>query len=347
MPYPRPQRRSADLTRRRLLAAGSALGLAATLAACGGNDGSGGSTTAEAANAPWSFTDDRRQKVSAEHRPERVVAYIGTAAALHDFGVSDKIVGVFGPTRLKDGSPDPQAGALDVSKVTVLGNAFGEFNIEKYAALRPDLLVATMFEPGQLFYVPEESKEKISALAPSVGINVARVPLTGPIRRHAELAQSLGADLNSKKITDAKARFDKAAEAVRQAVRGNPGITVMAASGSPDLMYVSDPKVLADTGYFQQLGVRFVEPKKIEGGYFESLSWENADKYKADVILLDSRSSALQPKDLTGKPSWSELPAVKAGQVIPWLSEPRFSYEGCAPVLEALATAIGKAKKVT
>ena len=57
-------------------------------------------------------------------------------------------------------------------------------------------------------------------------ITTARVPMTKPIERYAELAESLGADLSAKKVTDAKVRFDAAAEAVRQAVKVNPGIKV-------------------------------------------------------------------------------------------------------------------------
>jgi iron complex transport system substrate-binding protein len=77
------------------------------------------------------------------------------------------------------------------------------------------------------------------------------------------------------------------------------------------------------------------------------LSWENIDKYGADVIMLDSRAQALQPKDLAaGKPSWRRLPAVKAGQVIAWQPEPRFSYAGCAPILETLARTIRSSRKV-
>ena len=45
-----------------------------------------------------------------------------------------------------------------------------------------------------------------------------------------------------------------------------------------------------------------------------ALSWENAGKFTADLILLDNRSTALQPKDLAAKPTWAQLPAVKAGQ---------------------------------
>ncbi|GHC74754.1 ABC transporter substrate-binding protein [Streptomyces cinnamoneus] len=335
-------------TRRSLLTAGGALGIGALLTACGGgssDSGSAGSSSGGGKDGAWSFKDDRGRTVKRDHTPKRIVAFTGTAAALHDFGV--ECIGVFGPTRLKDGKPDPQAGELDVDKLTVLGNAWGEFNIEKYAGLNPDLLVSNMFEPEALWYVPEESKKKILGLAPSVGLTAARVSMLEPIKRYAALAESLGADLKAKKVTDAKARFEAAAETLRKAAKGNP-VKVMAASGSADLLYVSNPAVNADLMYFRELGVDFVVPEKLDqGGYFESLSWENADKYQADLILLDSRTSALQPKDLSAKPTWEKLPAVKAGQVSPWLSEPRFSYAGCAPLLEALASAIEKAKKTS
>ena len=90
----------------------------------------------------------------------------------------------------------------------------------------------------------------------------------------------------------------------------------------------------------------FVVPTKLEaGGFFEALSWENAGKYPADLILLDNRCTALQPKDLAAKPTWAQLPAVKANQVTPWDAVPRFSYAGSAPLLENLATAIRSAKR--
>jgi iron complex transport system substrate-binding protein len=332
-----------QMSRRGLLAAGGAAGLGALLAACGG---SGGKAAATGGKSGWSFTDDRGQKATAGARPTHVVAYVGTAAALRDFGVGDQIVGVFGPTKLTDGRPDPLAGDLDVNKVTILGNAWGEFNIEKYAALRPDLLVTGMFEPPSLWFVPDESKKKILALAPSIGFAMAKVSLPEPIRRHEQLAAALGADTKAAAVTEAKARFDRAVASLRTAAKANPGIRVLAGSGSPDLFYVSDPRVYADLGFFRSLGVDFVVPNKVTGGFFENLSWENAGKYPADVILLDDRTAALRPKDLAAKPSWSKLPAVRAGQVTPWLSEPRFSHAGCAPLVESVARAVRAARKV-
>lgn len=331
------------LTRRGLLGAGGALALGALISACGGGDGGAGGSSGGGA---WTFTDDRGTKIQLDGRPQRVVGYVGTAAALYDFGVDEQLVGVFGPTKLADGRPDPQAGDLPVDRLEIIGNAYGEFNIEKYAALRPQLLVDNMFLPGELFYVPAESKDKIFALAKSAAISAGAVPLPKPIQRTADLAAALGADLTSAKVTAAKARFDKAVEAVRAAAKAKRGLKVLAASASPDLFYASSPAKNTDLIYFKELGVDLIVPEKVSRqGYFEELSWENAGKYRADVIMLDSRTQALQPKDLGSKPSWKDLPAVKAGQVIPWQPEPRFSYAGCAPILEALAASLQSAKK--
>ncbi|MEV5754867.1 ABC transporter substrate-binding protein [Actinoallomurus sp. NPDC052308] len=338
-----PHVRTPGLSRRGLLAAFGGIGAGALVTACGG----GGGSKAVVGGGSWAFTDDRGRTVNAKSRPRRLVAYIGTAAALHDLGLGDRIVGVFGPTTLKDGRPDPLAGNLDVTKVTVLGNTFGEFNVEKYAGLRPDLLITNMFLPNALWYVPDNSKDKITALAPSVAITAAKVSITEPIRRYEELAAALGADLKARQVTDAKARFDRATETLRAAAKAKSGLKVLAASGSPDLFYASDPNANADLRYFRSLGVDLIMPDKVSSqGFFEELSWENADQYPADVILLDARTSALQPKDLAAKPTWAKLPAVKAGQVTPWQSEPRFSNAGFAPIVETLAAAIQKAQKV-
>jgi iron complex transport system substrate-binding protein len=329
-------------TRRALLAAGGAVGAGALLAACGGSSGSSGGG---AGGGSWSFTDDRGEKTALDGRPQRVVAFTGTAAALRDFGIEDQLVGVVGPTTLKNGDPDPQAGDLPVGELTVIGNAYGEFDIEKYAATHPDVLITNMYEPGALWYVPKEAQDKILKLAPAIALTASRTSLLKIVERHAELARALGADLTSQQVAGAKKRFEQASADLRAAAKANRGLKVMAASGSRDLFYVSHPEVNADLTYFRELGVDLVVPEKTdEGGYFESLSWENADKYDADLILLDSRTSALQPKALRDKPAWRALPAVRAGQVVPWASEPRFSYAGCAPLVEDLAKAVRDAK---
>ncbi|WP_326603862.1 ABC transporter substrate-binding protein [Streptomyces sp. NBC_01800] len=340
-----PKVRTTSLSRRGLLAAGGAVGLGAVLAACGdekkGSDSGSGSSSEK--SGPWTFKDDRGLTAKAKSTPKNIVAFTGVAAALHDYGIEVK--GVFGPTKTKDGKADVQAGDLDISKVEILGNVWGEFNVEKYAALGPELLVTAMWEKDALWYVPDESKDKILKLAPSAALWAAQTTIPKAIQRHEDLAASLGADVKAAKITAAKARFEKAAARLRAAAKSKPNIKVMIGSASQDLFYVSLAKTSADTLYFQELGVKFVEPKVNAAGFFEELSWENVDKYDADVIMMDNRSSALQPDALTSKPTWAQLPAVKAGQVIPRTTEPIYSYDKCAPILEDLAKAIENAKK--
>ncbi|UXY27723.1 ABC transporter substrate-binding protein [Streptomyces sp. HUAS TT20] len=344
--------RATQLTRRGILAAGGALGLGAALTACGddkGEDAGSGEQAKAAESGPWTFKDDRGTTVKLDKVPADIVAFTGVAAALHDYGIPVK--GVFGPTKTKDGKADVQAGDMDVSKVTVLGNTWGQFNVEKYAALAPDVLISTMFDStGTLWYVPDESKDKIAKLAPSVGISVYDRQLTASLQRMWELADSLGADLKAAAVTDAKKRFEDAAARLRAAAKAKPGIKVMAGSASADLFYVSGTNLSIDLEYFKALGVNFVEPpesaKKQGGGWYESLSWENVDKYQADIIMMDDRSSTIQPADIT-KATWKKLPAVKAGQVIARSPEPILSYDKCVPLLTVLAEALEKAKKVT
>ncbi|MGW7068436.1 ABC transporter substrate-binding protein [Streptomyces sp. NPDC054855] len=334
---------SRGMSRRGLLASGGALGLGALLSACGSEEKKAGKSTD---SKSWSFKDDRGKTAELDHAPKNIVAYISTAAALHDYGVT--CTGVFGPSKPVDGKPNPQAGELDVDKLTSLGESFNQFSIEKYAALEPDLLVSNMFPPPALWFVPADSTKKIEALAPTVGINGARASLLEPLERYTELAEALGGDLGSEKVRAAKARFDKAERRLRKAAKANRGLKVLAMTGDADQFYVAVPDSYCDLNYFKDLGVEFVEGKKSdEWGFWEFLSWENADKYHADLIMMDNRSSALPPKELAKKPTWELLPAVKAGQTVPWSMEERYSYAGFAPVLEQLAAAIEKSKRLT
>ncbi|MFF1299457.1 MULTISPECIES: ABC transporter substrate-binding protein [unclassified Streptomyces] len=345
--------RATHLTRRGILAAGGALGLGAVLAACGDDDAkSGGSdteTTAAKKSGPWTFKDDRGTEVKLDKIPANIVAFTGVAAALYDYGISVK--GVFGPTKTTDGKADVQAGDMDISKVEILGNVWDQFNVEKYAALAPDVLITTMFDDaGTLWYVPAASADKIAKLAPSVGISVYDRQITEPLQRVWELAESLGADMTAASVTDAKKKFEAAATRLRAAAKAKPEIKVLAGSASQDIFYVSGTNLSIDLEYFKALGVNFVEPseksKAKGGGWYESLSWENVDKYKADIIMMDDRSATTQPADIT-EATWKKLPAVKAGQVVSRSPEPILSYDKVTPLLETLAEALENAKKVS
>ncbi|HWG25195.1 ABC transporter substrate-binding protein [Actinospica sp.] len=327
------------------LGAGLGLGAIGLLGACSATV-STADASSSASGGPWTFIDDRGAAVRLDSAPTKVVAYTGTAAALYDFGVTDRIVGVFGPTRQANGKADPMAGNLPVDKLTVLGNAYGEFDVAKYAELNPQLLITDMWEKDSLWYVPAASLAKIEKLAPTIGITVASEPLTTPLAHYEKLAGLLGADLTASAVVTAKTAFQQAVEQLRSAAKSKSTITVMAASASADLLYISNPKIYPDLSYFEQLGVSFIRPTNVVGGFFESLSWENAGRYQADVILLDDRTGTLQPADLTGKATWTALPAVRADQIVSWNSESRYSYTAIGPIVQGFADALRNAKKV-
>ncbi|MFF3439626.1 ABC transporter substrate-binding protein [Streptosporangium sp. NPDC002721] len=336
------------LPRRGFMAAG--LGLVFALAACGGGGAetpaaTGGSPAAAASPAagPWTFTDDRGKKIELPKRPARVVAQVGAAAALWDFGV--RPVAVFGPHKLKDGAKDPQVGDVDITKVESIGNVWDEFNVEKYISLQPDLLVSSMFDKDALWYVPEKSAATIEEVAPTLGVSLLDVTMPKLVERYGQVAEALGADLKAPEVTAAKARFDAAVAALPTPEA--KGLKILVIAGAPDAMWVANPDAFPDTRYFKEAGLDLVVPEKVDdGGFWQSLSWENADTYDVDVILADSRTQSLRPEEMMKKPTFAALPAVKGGQVYEWHAEERYSYQGYAAVLEQLATNLAKAKKL-
>lgn len=332
-----------SVSRRGFLSAAGGMGAMLALAACGGEQPAtpkGGASPAAA--GPWTFTDDRGRKVELPARPTRVVAQVSAAATLWDFGV--RPIAVFGPHKLKDGTKDPEAGDIDITKVETIGNVWDEFNIEKYISVQPELLVAGMYRNDELWYVPAKSAKDIEQVAPTIGVQQQGKSGDELIRRYEELAVALGADRAAPLVTQARQRFETAQAALAAAVKETPR-KVLFCGASPDLFWVCNPGEFPDQKYFKARGLDIVLPDKVdEGGYFESLSWENIDKYEADAIFVDARAQSMPVADIAKKPTWAKLPAVKAGHVYPWRAETRFTYQGYAAQLEEL---VANLRKVT
>ncbi|TMR90831.1 hypothetical protein [Nonomuraea basaltis] len=231
----------ATVPRRTLVGVG--VGVVLGLSACGGTaspPAAAPATSATASSAeqgPWTWTDDRGKNISLPQRPQRVVAQSGAAAALWDFGV--RPIAVFGPHKLKDGGRDPEVGEVDVTKVESIGNVWGEFNVEKYASLQPDLLVAGMYQKDSLWYVPPESVQTVDQVAPTVGVQLSGKPLVEIIEKYGELAAALGADPNAAPVVEAKNRFDAAAAALKTLAAAKPDLKIMVVTGAPDALYVA------------------------------------------------------------------------------------------------------------
>lgn len=298
--------------------------------------------TTNTSDGPWTFTDDRGTTISLPQRPERIVAQVSAAAALWDYGV--RPIAVFGPQRGADGSQDPQSGNVDLDAVESLGEAWGEFDLEMLAALQPDLLVSQLYEPdGVLWYVPEEGEAVVDEIVPSVGVLVADMPIITPINRFAELAQALGADLDAPEAVEDKERFDSAVDDLTAAIAEKPDLTVLVTAGAADQLYIANPVVADDLIFFRELGLDIIMPDVGPDEFWETLSWEQANKYPADLILNDARTQSLTPEQLLEIPTWTEHAAVQADQVADWHAEPIYSYKGYAPVLEELVGVIREA----
>jgi iron complex transport system substrate-binding protein len=325
-----------SMSRRTLLfgAAGAAL-----LIACGEGDGDEGDTgtTATTSNAaattsaasatsagPWQFTDDRGVTITLPKRPERVVAQVTAAASLWNYGV--RPIGVFGPQKNADGSQSIEVGNVDLKTVTNLGEAHGEIDFEKVAALQPDLIVSLYYSGDTVWYITGDAMAPMQAIAPIAAIKVQDVPILSPISRFGELSAALGADLSSKENIAAKTGFDSAVNDLTTAIASKPGLKVLVVAGGNDTLSVANPSVATDLIYFKQLGLDIVQPPVTS--FWESLSWEQANRYPVDLILTDQRPSTLSHAKLLEKDVWRSLPAVQADQVgvWPWKTYSHLSY---------------------
>jgi iron complex transport system substrate-binding protein len=321
-----------------------ALVIAALLAACA-DDPSGesadGAKSQDAAipAGPWEFTDDRGETVTLDEPPDRIVTYDTTGSALWYLGITP--VGIFGSF------PFDQSAALegvDPTGIAEVGTTYGEINMELMAGLEPDLIV-TNFSPtqGELLWGFKNmgQQRQAEAIAPIVAIDGIEDP-TEVIARFEELATALGADLDSPEVTQVKDGFDQAVARLQAAVEANPDVQVVAVSGYVDSLYFAKPEAFPQLREFASWGVDLAEPTAGDD-YWDQVSLELADKYPADVILYDSRADSIPLDELAKEPTWAQLPAVRADQIVPWSGLEPWSYELYTRDIEALTRGIENA----
>ncbi|MGN6692791.1 MAG: ABC transporter substrate-binding protein, partial [Aquihabitans sp.] len=290
------------LNRRRaavVVATGFAL---VSLAGCSGSeepptsskDGAGASRSAVTAPpGEWSFEDDRGETITLDEAPTTVAADAATAGGLWEYGI-DVNGGVFGDLVLPDGTPSPGIGLASPDDFESVGNAT-QINIEELAAKQPDVIVGAMWSDTEFYGIDPEQIDEVEQIAPLIGIRVDDRPVTEPLARVAELAERLGADPDGK-LADAKAAFDASSTAFAEANEAQPDLLVAAVSGSATEMYVAYPPKWPDLSYYQELGMNMVEPKDhpTSGGFWETLSWEEAGKYPVDLVMADGRGGSLE-----------------------------------------------------
>lgn len=294
-------------------------------------------TPAAATTGEWSFTDDTGQVVTLPAMPERIVAYLPLAAGLWDFGV--RPVAVYGTTTRPDGSPEVFVGDVDLDAVETLGETYGELDLERLVAVDPELVVNDFwFTEIDVWGIPPEAIAQVESLAPIVHIKFVDRPVTTIIERVEELAGLLGADLDAPEMVAAREEFAAAEARLREAIAAKPGMTALFIYAETGSISVGNPALMADLTYFKDLGLDVVTPETTE--LWETLSWEEAGRYPADIIFTDARSFSLSPDELAGIPIFAALPAVQAGQVAPWQIEYIPSYQALTVILNDLAAVI-------
>jgi len=328
-------------TRRQFVAhAGALATLPLLLAACGDEERAAPSAGGQP-GGPWTFRDDRGEELSLPAAPERIVAHEYAAIALWDYGI--RPVGIFGSVPLDE---QPLMDGFDLEGVQSVGEVWGEVNLEALAALRPDVIVSTWWPAETLLGGIKDDKleRRMAAIAPLVGID-AQVPATTTIEHFHALAGKLGADVDTPELRATRKRFDDAVAAFRAAAKEKPDLRVMAVATSPESLYVAKVEDYADLREFAGWGLNVVSGKSRDP-YWETLSWENADRHPADLILYDGRAHAPGPEELAKLPVWPTLPAVEAGQITPWHMEEAVSYALFAGHIEELTAKVAEATRV-
>lgn len=324
---------------RRATAALSALLIAGTLTACGSTS----SSDDDASGGPWSFKSGNGETVKLDSTPKRIIASGAEAAALISFGI--RPVGIYATGPVKD---DANLKDLDLKGITILGEAWGEIDVEKAANLNPDLIVADWWPAEKAYSGLEEgvkaNSKKLADLAPIVGIAQGD-SIAALAKGYEDLAESLGADVDDPEIAADKKAYEAALADFKKAVAAKPGLSVLAVSPADDLLYVANPKYAPELLDFQSWGLDVINPDKPDKGfpYWENLSWENADKYQPDLLLIDDRAYDTSVKTGEKQPTWNSIKAGKARAYASWPAYWMHTYGEYAEQLTQLTAAIEKA----
>lgn len=311
--------------------------IASMLVACGADQEN------PAGGDAWSFTSGDGKTYTAGEVPTRIIAQGEAAAALLSFGI--RPVGIYlnaplNETRALDG--------FDVDGIEIIGETWGQIDVEKAAALRPDLIVSAYwpieeayggFEEGV-----EENSKKAAQLAPVVG------PATGEsvedmLNGFETLAVSLGADVDTGEIAEQKAAFTAARERFSAVTAAKPQLTALAVSPNDDLLYVAVPENSAELTDFAEWGLNLIVPDSPDPAfpYWENVSWENADKYQPDLILMDDRTYDASLAIADRQATWKRIRAVEAGAITPWPAYWISTWASYAAQLDKLSDAVEKA----
>ena len=118
---------------------------------------------------------------------------------------------------------------------------------------------------------------------------------------------------------------------------------MLAVWAGDDALYVAATAGASELMDFKAWGLNLIDPEVADDrGYWETLSWENADKYQPDLIIVDNRSAATI-ETAKAQPTWTLMKAAEVGQVTDWPAFWLRNYAHYAAALNELTTAINAA----
>lgn len=325
-----------------MVVAGGAL----ALSALGGRAFAQDSTpvASPAADGPWTFTDDQGVTITLPQRPTRIAADLSAAAPLWDFGI--RPIAVSGWTVATD------AAWGNVDRSTPVINAQDgapEPDLEQLVALDAELFVTIAWGKDDIWsFSTPENYANTQSVVPVLVLSVAGIADEN-LLRFVELAEALGADLNSPELVQAKTDFDSAVTSFSTVAAEKSDITSLFATVdvSGDGWNVAYPPDWADLSWFQSLGMSIVEPDVEPGMFWENLSMEQAGKYPSDVFFNSTRAGRSTPEELQANALFGLQPAIAAGQIGSWNQDFILSYQGLKASLDSVASTLAAAEKVT
>ena len=245
-------------------------------------------TRTSAADFPVTVTDDASRTVTIKSRPERIVSLApANTEILFALGLGDK---VFGVTTYCDYPAEAQ----DKPKI-------GDFvspNLEAIAAARPDLVLATGGVQADVISKLESLGAKVVVLDPqSVDDVRTAIKMTGRVTGAVEKSLEVDREL--------QAAIEDVASAAPEGA--TPASAFIEIGQNP--LFTAGPGTLLDDMVRIAYGANIVT----ESGYVAYSLEQLAEKDPA--VYLATKGSMSDPSDLSKRPGYGNLDAVKSGRV--------------------------------
>ncbi len=322
------------LTRLRARAALLLVPLALTTAACGGSEPAAetgaGTSSGESAAADAGFPRDishHKGTTTIESKPERIVALDNSlveAVALLDRPLAG---GISSYRNLKDFPPYLGDAVADTTEVGPMETP----NLEKVAALKPDLIVSATVRHDELY-------DELSKIAPTVFVET-----TGPIWKDnvTLLGKALGEE---ERAEAALTEYEERARTVGDAINAkhdNPTISLVRFVDGPTRLYRNDSFsgiVLKDAGLSRP-------PSQDKPGFDKEISEEQIALADGDHIFVSAfEGGEGYQRRFQANPLWKRLDAVREGRVHDVKDELWYtsvSVQGAHFILDNLAEVFG------